>query len=203
MPRFGLLSLTLAAVVTTTGFAEERVPSFVDMRLNVQGTTLNYNVSDTTLSHDIAGRIGVSWTGSLGIQNWGGVIWGLGGTYGYGRDEEAVNGDDYIVRTGTIDLFVGYAYAFNESVQIEMMPIIGIGKAGLRTSSGGHDNQSYIEYGGRGNITWTFGNGFQVGLVGDILLAPDNNFSSGAVSGGNGDFDNTRIAAGAFIGVRL
>jgi len=207
MPRFGLLSFTLAAL-TTSALAEERVPSFVDMRLNAQWVTSGYKADGSSLTHDISGRLGVSWTGSLGIQRWGGVVWGLGGTWGYGKDENADNigqagTNDYTIQTGTLDLFIGYAYAFRESLQIEIMPVVGLGKAWLRNSNGLSDADAYIEYGLRGNLTWTMNSGLQFGVVSDFLLAPDNNLSSNVSGRPGGDFDNTRFAVGAFIGVRL
>lgn len=201
MPRFGLLSLTLAAL-TTTAVAEDRVPAFVDMRLNLEGTSLRYDIDDGEYVNDFGTRVGVSWTGSLGLDAWGGVVWGLGGSWGYGSDDDSVGGLDLTVQTGTLDLFIGYGFAFTEFLQIEAMPVISVGRAWFR-SEDDSAAASYWEYGLRGNLAWTLSNGFQFGLTGSLIIANENDVDVSLGAQEVGDFDNTRLTAGAFIGVRL
>lgn len=205
MPRFGFLSLALATL-TSAAVAQDKVPAFVDMRLNLQGTNLEYQIDGAELAHDISSRVGVSWTGSLGLKAYGGIIWGLGGTWAYGKDEDIIaGGDDLTIQTATLDGFIGYALPFSESLQIEAMPVISVGRVWLHSSGPGRqsDHKGYWEYGLRGNLVWTLGNGFQFGLTGDIIIANENEINAQVGATTIGDLDNSRIAAGAFIGVRL
>lgn len=205
MPRFGFLSLALATL-TSAAVAQDKVPAFVDMRLNLQGTTLDYQINGADLTHDISTRVGVSWTGSLGLKAYGGVIWGLGGTWGYGKDEGILPGGiDLTIQTATIDGFIGYAFPFSEFLQIEVMPVISAGRVWLHSSGPGRqsDHKGYWEYGVRGNLVWTLGNGFQFGVISDIIIANENRINAEVGATTIGDLDNSRIAVGAFIGVRL
>lgn len=204
MPRFGLLSLTLTAL-TTTAIAEDRVPAFVDMRLNVEGTSLRYEIDDTEFTNDLGTRVGVSWTGSLGLDAWGGMIWGLGGSWGYNTDDDSVGNLEMTVQTATLDLFIGYGFAFTEALQIEAMPVISVGRSWFRSTSPSSDSDasSYWEYGARGNLVWTLSNGFQFGLTGSLIIADENDADVTLGAVGIGNFNNSRLTAGAFIGVRL
>jgi hypothetical protein len=209
MPRFGLLSLTLIGL--STGLvAQEKVPAFVDMRLNLEGVDLAYsvdvnNTGESDETFDLATRAGVSWTGSLGINTWGGVIWGLGGAWGY-QDKELDTGPSFSLQTLTLDLFIGYAYAFTEGLQVEIAPVVGVGRAWVHQDGNpelsGHDR--IWEYGLRSSLAWTLGNGFQCGLTASMLRS-ETEILADAKGGGQveSEFLLNRFTVGGFIGVRL
>lgn len=209
MPRLGLLTLTLAGLWAPL-VAADVVPAFVDMRLGLQASGLDYTMDngvETDQSFDVGARLDVSWTGCLGIDTWGGIVWGLGLNYGYNTDELDFAGSkrSMSLQTGTLDVFIGYAYAFSEGLQIEAYPVVGVGRAWMDLDDGdekGHDR--IWEYGIKGNLVWTLTNGFQAGITASIL-ASETNVETEDPNGVTRDYDMNlgRFLVGGFIGVRL
>lgn len=198
MPRFGLLSLTLAGLCAPL-VAQDKVPAFVDMRLNLEIASLDYQIRNGDVwsdeEFDTGLRAGISWTGSLGLKSWGGIVWGLGGTFGYFEDD--LGGADLRYQTWTGDMFIGYGFAIFESLQIEAMPVVTVGRQYFKFGAGGNnDAESFWQYGARANLVYTFGNGFQVGATSNVLKADDTNGAPMQIVPG-------RFNVGIFVGARL
>lgn len=216
MPCHGLLSITLASLILSPLAAEDRVPAFVDMRLSAEIQTLDYEIDTgtgpTDQTFDTGLRTSLSYNGCLGMKAWGGIIWGVGVSYGYSDDELDYGAgvtSDVRYQTGTIDGFLGYGYAFNEHLQIEALPLLTVGKCWIEEEGGPNvrttGDEGYWEYGLRGNVVFTFGNGFQVGGTASVLFGEEaiNAHIRNTTNGVRYQVETGRMSFGAFIGARL
>jgi hypothetical protein len=211
MPRFGLISLTLAGLAATSVAAVEVVPAFVDMRLDLQAAGLDYaldvNGTESDQSFDTGARLGVSWIGSLGLSRSGGCLWGLGLHWNWNDDELKFGGASPTgqLQVYTIDAYLGYGLPFGENLQLEVLPVVGIGQAYLHLSrplatGEQSDHGTVWEVGLLANLTYTFAGGFQVGGTAGYYRSEANDIG---IAPSNYSFTLNRVVVGGFLGFRL
>lgn len=122
-----------------------------DLRLSLGFQDNNLNSSDTS---SIGENADENWRaqlqyvgGTLGAN--GGLIWGAGLALNHGSWD--VGTQEAHVTTPTVDLLVGYGYAFTSGMHLELTPFAGFGRAyyGLNdgTTNTSKEWDNYYEYG--------------------------------------------------------
>jgi hypothetical protein len=197
--RIAALSLTLASLAAPLS-AAEILGGFVDLRFGFGVNNGDYTLeppggaeSDGEFEESYRGTI--SWIGSLGLQRWGGVVWGLGGSYNQNDDDEFTT-----FKTWAVDGYLGYALAFTESFQIELVPFVGVGRAYVEAQGAlPKTDDSYTEGGANLNLLYTFRGGFQFGATATYLM-----YSSHLdIPAGNYQYTAEDFVLGLSLGVRL
>ena len=208
----GLASLTLMAVIGQAHAADD-LGGFVDLRLGYETFntkyTLDYPGVQADENFDITHRLSLTWMGSLGLRSYGGVLWGLGGTWYYNNDDKLPAGNgEFTYQTWLAQFHLGYGLPIGQNIQLEFVPYLGFGRAYLRMDDfarvpGNTQNgaASTFEAGVNMGVYYTFDNGFQLGATGRYFYT-----RSGITDeAGAGEF-KTKIkdfALGVSIGVRL
>jgi hypothetical protein len=193
--------LTLVASAAPLS-AAEILEGFVDMRLGFGVGNGDYTLQNIDVDTETKGefedsyRTTLSWIGSLGLQRSGGVVWGLGFSYDVNDDDEGAE-----FQSWALDGYLGYAFAFTEAFQIELVPFIGAGRSYVDFKGDGIDqnSDSYTEGGANLNALYTFNGGFQLGATLTYLIY-DSDINYGAV---RYNFGANDFVAMVSIGVRL
>jgi hypothetical protein len=194
--RIAALSLTLASLAAPLS-AAEILGGFVDMRLGFGTSGGDYTVKDaagneTDATFESSYRTTLTWIGSLGLQRWGGVVWGLGGSYDANDDDEMGT-----FKSWALDGYLGYAIAFTEAFQIELVPFVGAGRAYVTPDGGDMVADAYTEGGANLNILYTFHSSFQLGATLTYLLYDSH------MDDQNLKYTSDDLVASVSIGVRL
>ena len=134
----GLASLTLLAVVGHAHGAED-LGGFVDLRLGYETFNTKYSLDypgvEAKENFDITHRINLTWMGSLGLRSYGGVLWGIGGSWYYNNDDEIPGGTDgFTYQTWTAQGHLGYGVPIGSNMQVEFTPYIGFGRSYIRVN---------------------------------------------------------------------
>jgi hypothetical protein len=160
-------SITLMSLAMSPLFAADLTVS--DLRLGVGVLSTEYEGASTTTVTDIVGSVSSTtssedgrdaddhWRaqlqyvgGNLGAG--GGLIWGIGAAVNHATWNNGAQ--DAHVTTPTLDVLIGYGYAFTPNWHFELTPFGGYGRAYYSVSDSGSSNTSkewdhYFEYGAK------------------------------------------------------
>lgn len=208
----GLASLTLLAVVGQAHGADD-LGGFVDLRLGYETFNTKYSLDypgvEADENFDITHRITLTWLGSLGLRSYGGVLWGIGGSWYYNNDDELPGGTgEFTYQTWIAQGHLGYGLPIGPNMQLELVPYIGFGRSYLRTDDfarvPGHTQNgadATWEVGANAAFIYTFDNGLQLGANGRYFFTESS--ISDEAGAGRFRFEIQDFSVGATIGVRL
>jgi hypothetical protein len=190
-------------------FAAENIGGFVDMRLGYSqlGGDFDVKVSppagasvESEESFDTTHRLDLNWVGCLGMRAYGGVLWGIGGSYGF-NETEPIAGQTIDVQTWAVKGHIGYGVPFTDYFQLEALPFIGVGRSHLHSTGSHFSEAPYTEYGIDFNAVFTLPNGFQFGATAGMFWYDTSVLDETNVTRYHIHTDDVKF--GAFIGVRL
>ena len=125
-------------------------------------------------------------SGSLGAG--GGLLWGVGVAVNHATWDNG--SQDANVTTPTVDVMIGYGYAFTPNWHFEVMPFAGYGRAYYSVSDNGSSSTSkewdnYMEYGAKIGTYVSLGNSLVLGVEVPYLVGrfdPDYNYKNSDIN---------------------